>query len=131
MSYATAIVGALVWAPVLFLMQVDRGPWYHGTELVAALSPIVAFAIPGVVTFAKHGSSIGLAWTLACAPILAILSKTASFMLNRAVNGNMYSASVQTACDIGVALISLAIGILILVARRTRQGPQLPPLDTW
>lgn len=118
---ALFIVGFLVWFPTILLASFT-GPWFMGWEVVSATALILALLVPGLANL-RPGSAGGslVAWTIALAPLLAILGTLAQFLLKRAMIGNTASDFLQGVSSLLV--VACCIGVGLLIHRSLKPGP--------
>src|SRR5690242_11552149 len=89
---AVILVGAVLWLLTFFLLAVsDSTPWFTGTEILGALAPVLALAVPGLINSRRGNSLQFVAWAIALAPLLMTVGSFISFFIQRAVFGNVYT----------------------------------------
>jgi hypothetical protein len=107
------ITGILLWVPALFLIYVLDGPWFsNGFDVLAAISPVLALLVPGLLRPQGSGGTIA-ALSVALAPLLLILGTLAQIFVTIAMNGGEYSKFFKNASSLTVFACCIVIGLLI------------------
>ena len=111
------VVGLILWVPTLLLSGFNgMGPWFSGMEIVGAMGPVLAMAIPGVVSISRGGAGASLGWAVALAPILLVVGSISSFALNRSVFGGSHQPLAEKFGPILCLSLWMVVGWLAHVA---------------
>ena len=90
---AALIVGLVIWIPTTFIVSIAGGHWFDGPEVFAAIGPLIAFGVPGLLIDSKDNRAAlsMLEWTIALAPLLLLVGALSGFMLKRVIFGNTHT----------------------------------------
>jgi hypothetical protein len=108
------VVGLVIWLPALLVWLLVRGRWSTPPQGLAAATAVLAFLVPGAANARPGGAGLVLAaWSIALAPLLALLGSFAQLYLT-AVMSNNRPRKFHERLSTGVIMASgIAAGLLL------------------